>query len=81
MFSIKENEVLLSDLLKGRNVEKGDLKDLRLLWKDVELLRMKIEESGKMKIGNDKFRNVKSDEIERLIINVILRWRVIKFGV
>lgn len=77
----KSNEVLLSDLLKERLVEKGDIEDLRELYKDVVKLEKLIVKCGKLKIGNNKFRNIYSNEVERLIINVILRWRVIKFGI
>ena len=79
--SIYESEVLLSDLLKLRNRELGDVKDLRLLYKDVELLRKILIEEGKNKVGNVKFRMNRSGDVERLIVNIILRWRVIKMGI
>lgn len=75
------NEILLSDLLRMQKMERGDLNDLRELWKDVNELKLRIEKCGSLKVGRDKFKNVDSDNIEKLIINIVLRWRVIKMGI
>lgn len=75
------NEILISDILKRANCELGDISDLRLLWNDVNELKKRIEIIGKQKCGNNKFKNTESDNIEKLIINIILRWRVLKLGI
>jgi hypothetical protein len=80
-YSNRENEVLVKDLLIKVCVEFGDVDDLRLLYKDIKLLESLIVKCGKMKVGKNKFKNIYSKDMERLIINVILRWRVIKLGI
>lgn len=78
---LRENEVLISDLLRNRLVEKGDIVDLLLLIKDVKELERRLSDMEKLKIGNNKFKNLDSVNVEKLIVNIILRWRVIKLGI
>lgn len=75
------NEVLLSEILRNVKNEVGDVEDLRLLWKDVRELEKRIVKMGELKCGKNKFKNVDSENVEKLIINIILRWRVIKLGI
>lgn len=79
--SWKSNEVLISDLLNRSRVEKGDIVDLLLLIKDVKELDRRLSEMEKLKCGNGRFKNVDSVNVEKLIVNIILRWRVIKMGI
>lgn len=81
MYRIRENEIMIKDVLRLICVEKLDLSDMRLLYKDIKKLEWYIVESGKTKVGNNRCKNLYSKEIERLIINIILRWRVIKLGI
>lgn len=78
---LRENEVLISELLRKSKVELGDIVDLLMLIKDVRELERRLSEMEKMKCGNDKFKNVDGINVEKLIVNIILRWRVIKLGI
>lgn len=73
--------VLLSEVFRKLNCKIGNKNELRELYFDVKRLEKLIVLSGKDGIGKEKCRMNYNDDIERLMINILLRWRTIKFGV
>ena len=80
MYSEKESEVLLIDILnKYRNVV-VDVDEMRKFYNEIEELRRLVVKCGKKKCGKNNCKLLFNREIEVRIMNIMIMWDKIKMG-